>query len=762
MRRSDDRAAARPVMAVGCGDVFEMEVKGESHYQEAIRDCVGSLDVGLTADHARSSEVDVRLVREPDNGYDSNAVSVRSMTDRTLGYLARPTAEEYAPILDGIGERAVVQCRARAYGRRAESTGHWNFGIWLDLPDATDLAEALKDISPEGMANSPGPASSIESTTGYDHADGGTQRMVAVTCPACGAAGEAAAGVGGFRCRSCQNDIWIIGCRRCHQACKIYGSAVGGGALEFRCANCRAKNTVTKQSLRAINAEVRRVDRAEAASRRAAAAAQRAGQVRRAEGREAEAARSTGRVQSEVASLTKLLESTADAPFDFNRLKIGPAKLEFLPGQLADAGQAPVLESFLPPAPRGLAAHLPGAKRKHDEQVASAKQAFAHATHEHEAKEGDRIAALGRAREEFEATVAEAEATTRQQHSDVDRLEENFTNGDPESVGEYYLAVLNAIRLPYLAPEGESRVAYSPESQQLVIEFELPAFSVVPEIREYRYIKSRDELKPSLLPAAERKRIYSSVIAQIALCVLRAAFAADAHSVVETIVFNGHVHTIDKRTGQQIHPCLLTVRATREHFDELNLALVEPAECLKGLNASVSKNPAEMVPVRPVLDFNMFDPRYVTEENVIETLDARPNLMELTPKEFESLITNLFEKMGLETRLTQPSRDGGVDCVAYDSRPIFGGKVVIQAKRSKNTVGVSAVRDLFGTMQNEGATKGILVTTSGYGQASHEFANGKPLELIDGGNLLFLLQEHAGIEAKIVVPEDWVEPDPPN
>jgi restriction system protein len=35
-------------------------------------------------------------------------------------------------------------------------------------------------------------------------------------------------------------------------------------------------------------------------------------------------------------------------------------------------------------------------------------------------------------------------------------------------------------------------------------------------------------------------------------------------------------------------------------------------------------------------------------------------------------------------------------------------------------------------MQNEGATKGILVTTNGYGQAWHEFANDKPFELIDG------------------------------
>ena len=61
--------------------------------------------------------------------------------------------------------------------------------------------------------------------------------------------------------------------------------------------------------------------------------------------------------------------------------------------------------------------------------------------------------------------------------------------------------------------------------------------------------------------------------------------------------------------------------------------------------------------------------------------------------------------MGLETRLTQPSRDGGVDCVAYDPRPILGGKVVIQAKRYKHTVGVSAVRDLYGTTQNEGRQK---------------------------------------------------------
>lgn len=72
--------------------------------------------------------------------------------------------------------------------------------------------------------------------------------------------------------------------------------------------------------------------------------------------------------------------------------------------------------------------------------------------------------------------------------------------------------------------------------------------------------------------------------------------------------------------------------------------------------------------------------------------------------------------MGLETRLTQASRDGGVDCVAWDMRPIVGGKVIVQAKRYKN-VGVSAARDLYGTVMNEGAAKGILVRPAAMARA---------------------------------------------
>jgi restriction system protein len=89
-----------------------------------------------------------------------------------------------------------------------------------------------------------------------------------------------------------------------------------------------------------------------------------------------------------------------------------------------------------------------------------------------------------------------------------------------------------------------------------------------------------------------------------------------------------------------------------------------------------------------------------------------------------------------------------VDAIAFDPDQIRGGKIVIQAKRYTNIVGVSAVRDLFGTVMNEGATKGILVTTADYGKDSYDFANGKPLTLLSGSELLYLLKKH-GHRARI-------------
>ncbi|MEB4211728.1 restriction endonuclease [Mycobacterium sp. 94-17] len=333
-----------------------------------------------------------------------------------------------------------------------------------------------------------------------------------------------------------------------------------------------------------------------------------------------------------------------------------------------------------------------------------------------------------------------------------------YLAGDADSIAEYIASILTEMQLRVDSPK--AKVAYTPQSRQLVVEHELPAVDVIPKAKSYRYVNTQDKVLATARPASQIKSLFASAIAQLTLLSVAQIFRVDLKQHIDVVVFNGIVDTIDPRTGKPTRPCLITLRTTRDAFTEINLEQVEPAACLKYLNAGVSRSPTELVPVRPVLEFSMVDPRFVTETDTLGALDNRPNLMELTPQQFESLIQNLFEKIGLDTRQTRPSRDGGVDCIAYNTDPILGGKVVIQAKRYKHTVGVSAVRDLYGTLQNEGASKGILVTTSGYGKASFDFAQGKPLELFDGTHLLYLLETHAGIKARIEPPEDWTDPVP--
>ncbi|MCX2714027.1 restriction endonuclease [Mycolicibacterium sp. J2] len=330
---------------------------------------------------------------------------------------------------------------------------------------------------------------------------------------------------------------------------------------------------------------------------------------------------------------------------------------------------------------------------------------------------------------------------------------------DPQSVVNHAESALSEMTFDF-DYHPAARAAYTPESHQLVIECELPDVSVIPKAKTYRYVKSRNQITETARPASQVKALYANAIAQLTLLFLAQTFASDFDGAIDVAVLNGVVDTLDPRSGQPARPCLITVRVTRDTYAGINLANVDPQACLKHLSAGVSKSPTELAPVKPVLEFSMVDPRFVAATDAISAMDDRPNLLELSPTEFEGLIQNLFTKMGLEARQTRASRDGGVDCIAYDTRPIFGGKVVIQAKRYKNTVGVSAVRDLYGTLQNEGASKGILVTTSGYGQASFDFAQNKPIELIEGANLLYLLETHAGVRARIEPPDDWRDPVP--
>ena len=511
--------------------------------------------------------------------------------------------------------------------------------------------------------------------------------------------------------------------------------------------------------VRAQAAAQREADRARRAYERAVASDEKERKRLYLEARAAEVDAQNESLDSAVRELETLLTATlsVDDHIDFESLKQRPQLRPFDPGALAHEERVPDPKWFAVSPLSASRRLLPGTKARHDADVAAAQRRYEDACQHHALRRERRLDAWRRAYDEHNSRNAQLVGQAQQHNAQIDSFRRDFEARDPDAVVSYFGLVLQASVYPETFPQ-RYRLAYIPESKQLVLEHQMPDLGVIPTVKAYKYLKTKDEVTATARPATQIRALYTSLVAQIALRTLHEIIEADRLGLAETIVYNGFVDTVNSATGRGIKPTLVSVRTSRDTFLELDLARVEATACLRHLGASFSKSPSELAPVRPVLEFDMVDKRFVSETDVLSGLDQRPNLMDLTPSEFESLITNLFTKMGLETRLTQASRDGGVDCVAYDQRPVIGGKVVIQAKRYKGTVGVSAVRDLFGTVHNEGASKGILVTTSGYGKASFEFANGKPLELIDGGGLLYLLAEHAGVEARIVPPEDWIDP----
>lgn len=395
---------------------------------------------------------------------------------------------------------------------------------------------------------------------------------------------------------------------------------------------------------------------------------------------------------------------------------------------------------------------IPGWQKRYDKEKNQAEENFNTAKVKYETAESERKQKLDEYKEEYEKEKSAWNLKVEQRCKEVDEFERAYKNKDITAVISYNSMVLERSQYPDGFPQN-FRVTYADDSKELVIEYQLPTVEAIPSIQEYKYVKSKDTVGGKQKKQAEIKELYQDIIAAVCLRTIHEVFEADQGNAIDLVTFNGYVETVDPSTGKDIKPFLISIRVVKERFSEIDLKRIEKKACLRNLGATVSPRPDELQPVKPIVEFDMVDKRFVDQQDVLTELDNRPNLMDLNPFEFENLVANLFSKMGLDTKQTRSTKDGGVDAIAFDTRPVLGGKVVIQAKRYKNPVGVSAVRDLYGTMMNEGANKGILVTTSNYGKDAYDFSKDKPIELIDGGALLYLLDQ-VGVKARIIFPED--------
>lgn len=118
-------------------------------------------------------------------------------------------------------------------------------------------------------------------------------------------------------------------------------------------------------------------------------------------------------------------------------------------------------------------------------------------------------------------------------------------------------------------------------------------------------------------------------------------------------------------------------------------------------------------------------PKIITLNNdIISSVKHNPDLIySLSPRKFEELIADLFHNMGWDVELTKQTRDGGKDIIAFINTGDARLMSIIEVKRNARNrpVGVSIVRELYGTMFDAQANSAFVVTSSYFTRDAKNF-----------------------------------------
>lgn len=441
----------------------------------------------------------------------------------------------------------------------------------------------------------------------------------------------------------------------------------------------------------------------------------------------------TAAVERQIKALDEMLATGLRRPsVTFESLQIPPAAAEFDPGPLGTAHSEPRWSEFAP-------AHRAGPGRlfragRHRREISAARARFDAARDEQLRQETERQRAIGVAKAKHDREVTEQRAEAAKHNMRVAGRQEAFARREAQAVEWFVGRVLQASPYPDVFPRDHT-VAYRPENRDVVIEFELPPKRIVPSVRVFRYLRTHDTVESLARPQDEIKQRYRTLICAVALRTLHEIFAATPAEVIEAVVFNGRVSSVDRATGKPFRPHLVSVCAERAAFGELVLAAVEPVACLTHLNAIISPDPFGLEAVQPL---TAFEQRW--------TAGGGQDLLGLRPAEFEHLMRRLFEAMGAQGWTTIPAREGTVGAVVTSKNVFFGGACLVQAERRAGMVGLDAVHALTGAMSDHNASTGVLITTSWFGRASEEYARRNRITLIDGAELSQAIKEHLDMD----------------
>lgn len=356
----------------------------------------------------------------------------------------------------------------------------------------------------------------------------------------------------------------------------------------------------------------------------------------------------------------------------------------------------------------------------------------------------DNIELAARLEQKRKQLLAEFETQFKKDSDQLASLHQACKSNDPQAIR--LLMSLSHRRHPLPTKLQRSfETDLDPAARIALCTIQIPDFATLQIVKE-KGGRSRWRERWHDVSVTEKKRATETLL--YSLCIRAAYLVAksDLGDWFDTVAVNAEQSWFDAATGTPRTGIIASLQASKAELVQLNLDQADPKACFRHLKGIATPSVEQVTAIRPIFVLNKDDQRIIKEKDVAGGLDSEANLAAMPWDDFEHLVRQLFEwefgRNGVEVKVTRASRDRGVDAIMFDSDPLRGGKYVLQAKRYTRPVDVGAVRDLYGTVINEGANKGILVTTSSYGPDAYDFAKGKQLSLVDGPNLIAMLQRH--------------------
>jgi restriction system protein len=262
-----------------------------------------------------------------------------------------------------------------------------------------------------------------------------------------------------------------------------------------------------------------------------------------------------------------------------------------------------------PLAPGGLF----GAKKKHAELIAQAwaehervrrewyeKNTAVYNTHLAEAQrreemERKRLERLFATEAQYKLECQQREADAEAHNQELDKLINNLAFDVESAIYEYIGIVLsNSVYPDAFAVSHDHEFDLS--NRELRLTLTVPPPSDVPTVKEYKYVKAKDEITATLLPVKAQKDRYAGAVHQVAVRALHEIFEADRDGKINSIALTLGTEALSPATGLSDAIPLVIVAADRETFSRFDLTNVIPRATLDHLGAAVSKSPFDLTP----------------------------------------------------------------------------------------------------------------------------------------------------------------------